>query len=60
MNHLMYPADQQTQDSARPAGKVAAKPEMLHGDCSLPPSPNSSQRASGKSARANTVCFICS
>lgn len=58
MNHQMYPADQQTQ-TARPAVKVAAEPEMLHTECSLPTSPNSNQRASGKSAKANVAYFLC-
>lgn len=58
MNHLMYPADRQTQ-TARPAVKVAAEPEMLHTECSLPPSPNSNQTASGESAKANVAYFLC-
>lgn len=52
MNHLMYPASPDS-DAVRPAGEEAAEPEMLHTGCSLPPSPNSNRRASGKSARAN-------
>lgn len=44
-------------DSARPAGEVAAEPETLHTECSVPPSPNSNQRASSKSARANLACW---
>lgn len=60
MNHLMYPADQQTQTLPdRPAGEAATEPEMLHAECSLPPSPNSNQRASGKSVRANLASYQC-
>lgn len=60
MNHLMYPADQQTQTlPGKPAGVAAAEPEMHHAERSLPPSPNSNQRASGKSARANLASYLC-